>query len=194
MVAAFSSAIRECRSKPFAIGNSSVAVTRKSKCSAGRMQQPQSCSSSVAAKLAPTRHSRPTTRHCAVSRYHWFSGRVSAEFGVSRLQMRFIAVQVTRYVDDPFPGWVECIMVDASSQKHLFVEKVPIVTSENLGPESAYPQDAVIACEVEKEWSDEAGRSLALVNTELPSGIESTSGVTKFVVLQAQLVTDAPDA
>ena len=25
---------------------------------------------------------RPTTRHSAISRYHWFSGRVSAEFVV----------------------------------------------------------------------------------------------------------------
>ena len=31
-----------------------------------------------------TRHSRPTTRHRAISRYHWFSGRVSAELSVGR--------------------------------------------------------------------------------------------------------------
>ena len=48
----------------------------------------------MAAKLAPTRHSRPTTRHSAVSRYHWFWGRVSAEFGV-----RSQGEQVTSYFE-----------------------------------------------------------------------------------------------
>ena len=32
--------------------------------------------------LRPNKKFQPTTRHSAISRYHWFSGRMSAEFNV----------------------------------------------------------------------------------------------------------------
>ena len=101
-----------------------------------------------------------------------------------------LVIQISKYVDDRFPGWVACTLVDARSQEHLFVEKAPIVTSVHLGPESSYPQGGVIACEAEEHWVDEAGRSLVRVTTERPWGVESTAGLSTFVVLASQLVGD----
>jgi len=105
-----------------------------------------------------------------------------------------LTIEIERYVDDSFPGWVECSLVDAFSNRHLFREKGPIVKAGYLGPESAYPQHGAIACEVEAEWKDDSGRSLVRVNTELPWGAESISGETRFVVPRAQVTCDESDA
>lgn len=104
--------------------------------------------------------------------------------------MPLLSIQISRYTDDHFPGWVECALVDAFSEQHLFIEKVPIVTSRKLGPESNFPLPGIIACEVEARWLDESGRALVRVNTEAPWGVASTAGTTQFVVLQSQLVND----
>jgi hypothetical protein len=104
--------------------------------------------------------------------------------------MRTISVQIRRYVSDDFPGWVECAMQDAAGQTHLFIEKVPVVTSENLTVESSYPQPGVVACEIEAEWKNETGHSVVRICTERPDGIESTTGLTNFVVFAHQLVQD----
>ena len=83
---------------------------------------------------------------------------------------------------------MECILQDALGESHLFVEKVPVVSTDNLGSTSSYPQPGAIACEVEEQWQDSAGRSLVRVSTERPWGVESTAGTTCFTVLLAQLV------
>ena len=98
-----------------------------------------------------------------------------------------IDVQIQRYVDDHFPGWVECGFIDAEGHEHIFVEKAPVISAENLFPDSVYPRQGFINCEVEKTWVDDAGRLLALVNTKGPWSIESTAGATQFVVLASQI-------
>ena len=102
--------------------------------------------------------------------------------------MPAVAVEISRFVDESNPGFVECVLVDALSQSHLFVEKAPIVSTEDLSSTSAYPRRGVIACEIEEEWKNEAGQSFVRVNTELPWHVESTAGQTQFVVLASQLV------
>jgi hypothetical protein len=102
--------------------------------------------------------------------------------------MSILAVQISRFVDEHQPGFVECVVVDALGHSHLFVEKVPIVSEENLLSTSSYPRNGEIKCEVEAEWKDEAGRSLVRVNTEQPWHVESTTGETKFVVLSSQVL------
>ena len=108
--------------------------------------------------------------------------------GVGRTEIvTAIAIQIVRFVDDYQPGFVECRLVDAEGQPHLFVEKVPIVSTEDLWLNSSYPQAGAIACEVEAEWTDDRGRSLAKVNTERPWSVASTTGATRFVVLSSQV-------
>ena len=98
-----------------------------------------------------------------------------------------ISVQIERFVDDHQPGFVECLLVDALGQSHLFIEKVPIVTTANLRSDSSYPQMGTIACEVELELSDEQGRNLLRVSTERPWSVESTEGISCFWVLSSQV-------
>ena len=104
-----------------------------------------------------------------------------------------LCVQILEYIDDHFPGWVECAFVDAFSQRHLLHEKVPVVTTLPLTATSTYPQSGFIACEVEDSWLDDTGRRLVRVNTETLWGVQTAIGTSQFVVLQTQLCTDDPE-
>ncbi len=84
------------------------------------------------------------------------------------------------------PGFVECAFVDADGRRHLFVEKVPVLTTEALQADSAYPRPGIIACEVEAEWADENGQRRVRINTERPWGVESSDGLASFVVVRSQ--------
>lgn len=105
--------------------------------------------------------------------------------------MPALTIEISRFVDEYQPGIVECVLVDANGQRHLFIEKVPIVTTENVWSSTSYPRPGAIACAVEAEWRDDDGRVLARVTTERPWGVESTSGQTSFVVLASELQHDA---
>jgi hypothetical protein len=59
-----------------------------------------------------------------------------------------VKVEILRYVDDSQPGFVECRLIDAWGNQHLFLEKVPVVTLENLDVSSTYPQSGIIACQI----------------------------------------------
>ena len=91
-------------------------------------------------------------------------------------------IQISRFVDDRQPGFVECVLVDAFGKAHVFIEKVPVVTTENLLPTSTYPTAGTLDCEIVAEWTDDSGRALMRIDTERPWGVESTEGLTEFVV------------
>jgi hypothetical protein len=54
--------------------------------------------------------------------------------------MPAVTVQISRFVDEHQPGFVECILMDALGESHLFVEKVPVVSTDDLWSTSSYPQ------------------------------------------------------
>jgi len=54
-----------------------------------------------------------------------------------------VVVQILRFVDDAFPGWVECELTDVSGLQHVFRDKVPIFTTEVLDANSIYPRPGV---------------------------------------------------
>jgi hypothetical protein len=102
--------------------------------------------------------------------------------------MPAVAVQITRFVDDHFPGFVECTLVDAAGVVHVFVEKVPVVTTEALQSTSHYPCPGAIGCQVLAQWKDDHGIELTKIDTSKPWGVESSVGVTEFVVTSLQIV------
>lgn len=108
--------------------------------------------------------------------------------------MPALAVQIVRFVDDHQPGFVECSLQDARSTEHLFVEKVPVVSTEDLRSTSTYPRSGSIECVVQEQWQDESGRSLVRATTEHPWHIESSAGETTFVVLASQVLRSECDA
>ena len=62
--------------------------------------------------------------------------------------MPSVRIEIVRYLDDGYPGFVECRVADRSGRVWSFVEKVPVVTTEDLGPDTLYPRPGEIGCEV----------------------------------------------
>lgn len=102
--------------------------------------------------------------------------------------MPTIPITMTRFVSDDFPFWVAFQLVDAHGTVHEFVEKEPVITCDHLTPDSAYPIAATVACSVLGSWRDAAGVQVVKVSVDQPWGLESTSGLTEFVML-ASLVS-----
>lgn len=98
-----------------------------------------------------------------------------------------IKVEIGRYLDDHQPGWVECQFVDAQGYGWSFVEKVPVVSMEDLDRNSTYPRPGRIACQViGKRYV--GGKEVVTIDTAKPWGIESTTGQTYFDVVSEQLI------
>lgn len=107
---------------------------------------------------------------------------------IIRLRVQ-LKVQIVRYVDDYFPGIVECELVDAAGHLHTFVEKGPVVSDKWPGPDDSYPMSGEINCEILEQWHDPDGRDLLRVTTEKPGYIETKDGATEFVVLSSQVIS-----
>ena len=101
--------------------------------------------------------------------------------------MDFVTVEISRYVDNSQPGWVECRLVDALGCEHVFVEKVPVVSTALLDDTTTYPQIGHIACTALARRMREDGRELVQIDTQTPFVIESTAGKSRFDVFPEQL-------
>jgi hypothetical protein len=109
--------------------------------------------------------------------------------------MPFIKAEISRYIDDePQPGIVECIFVDALGQSHFFIEKTAVVSSQALLATSTYPIACELACEVEAQWTDQDGNSFARICTDRPWGIESITGEIRFVIRSSQISRNDAEA
>ena len=98
-----------------------------------------------------------------------------------------LIVQIVRFVDDGFPGWVACEFEDAVGRRHTLIDKWPIFTDAMLDETDVYPQMGVVRCQVVTRWKDAHGRELLRVSTAKPDDIASTDGLTEFVVLSSQV-------
>lgn len=96
--------------------------------------------------------------------------------------MREVLVRAVRWVsDDPFPGIVECRLVDADGVEHVFLEKSAVLDAEErLRPDAAYPIDLKLGCRVVQEGDAE-------VEVELAHHIESVEGLRRFRVPRSGL-------
>ena len=104
-----------------------------------------------------------------------------------------VRVNISRYADDSFPGWVECRLIDALGHEHVFVEKVPVVTKAHLDVASGYPQSGVIACVVLGSSGSDDGRQLFHIDMQTPWGVRSLAGRSRFDVCTEQLVEFNPE-
>lgn len=102
--------------------------------------------------------------------------------------MLAFAVQIVRFVDDGFPGFVECEFTDANGRVHRIIEKAPVVGAQTLRVDAAFPQFGKIACEIGENARDDAERDLVTVSTARPWGISSTEGQTSFVLLASDIL------
>lgn len=99
-----------------------------------------------------------------------------------------IKIQIVRFLGwEPQPGIVEFALTDVQGREYKFVDKIPIVSSEELDETSGYPLPETLACEILSRFRDEHGREFVRITTERPSAVESTEGISEFVVLSSQL-------
>ena len=103
--------------------------------------------------------------------------------------MKRLAIQVTRFLRDDQPGWIECEFEDAEHVRHILIDKVPIFSHELLDEASVYPREGVVRCQVLGQFRDALGRDLLRI--ALLDGVTSTEDVSEFVVLANQISDDA---
>ena len=103
--------------------------------------------------------------------------------------MHAVTIQILRFTNSDFPGWVECVLRDVSSREWLFEEKAPVVSDAGLDADSIYPQTGVIACEIVSRRTDERGRTICTIDTDRLWGVAAKTGETQFDVFIDQITT-----
>lgn len=98
-----------------------------------------------------------------------------------------VRAKISRHVDDAFPGWVECVLVDAFGHKHVFVEKIPAVLADPAVLAMGLPQPVVLACLEIGRSKQKDGSELVHIDTYTLFGFESKAGIAQFDVLSEQL-------
>jgi hypothetical protein len=98
-----------------------------------------------------------------------------------------IKATITHFVpDDDYPDWVRIRLVDAHGREWTILEKVPVVTGEDLNENSDYPRPVVLACEeISRRMCD--GRDVVLIDLDPGWGLQATDGTTRFEVYSDQL-------
>jgi hypothetical protein len=96
-------------------------------------------------------------------------------------------VQIVRFVMDHQPPIVACEFLDAGSRTHTVIDKVWMFSQQTLDAHSQYPQPGLIRCAVLAEWRDTGGREVVRIDVANPDQIESTEGVTEFIVAREQV-------
>jgi hypothetical protein len=103
--------------------------------------------------------------------------------------MHAVDIQILRFTDSAQPGWVECMLRDASNREWRFEEKAPVVSAAGLDADSIYPQPGIIACEIVRRRKDENDHTICTIDTGNPWGVAATTGETQFDVFIDQIVT-----
>jgi hypothetical protein len=85
-----------------------------------------------------------------------------------------------------FPAFVRCRFYDARGVEHVIHEKMPIVTPQNISANGVFPQNGIIRCILQKERTDDKGRKILTVSTELPDHVETVNGLFVFDLLEDQ--------
>ena len=104
------------------------------------------------------------------------------------MYMVAIKVKILGYVDHSYPGWIRCSFIDAFGVEWFIIEKVPVITEENLDEKSIYPKDGFIACIIDESIEGNSKEEIVTINIEKPWGICAESGETIFKVFRNQIV------
>jgi hypothetical protein len=98
-----------------------------------------------------------------------------------------LRVDIVGFVDESFPGLVRCAFVDANGNRHTFIEKIPVVTFEDLWSDSVYPQNGTVPCLKVESLKSDTARRLARVTID-PLDSPADSDYSEFIVCESQLV------
>jgi hypothetical protein len=98
-----------------------------------------------------------------------------------------LTLNIVQFLEDSQPGFVACEFIDADGRLHTIIDKVPMFTNGSLDSTSPYPHIGAARCEVLECFQDQAERTLVRITLDRPDGIESTSGISEFLVLKSQV-------
>ena len=107
--------------------------------------------------------------------------------------MPYVRIQIVRFVDAGFPGFVAAEFSDAAGIKHSIIDKVPVIGLPGMWADSVYPQPGFAACELLCEQRDDEQRNLARITIALPWGLVATDGQTEFTVLRSEVVDEVQE-
>jgi hypothetical protein len=103
--------------------------------------------------------------------------------------MPWLRVEIVGFVDESNPGFVRCAFTDADGERHTFVEKIPVVTTQDLWSDSVYPQEGAVPCLSVEPVNDEVHRRTVRVTLNLLD-YDSLQIPDSYVVLESQLSND----
>jgi hypothetical protein len=93
-----------------------------------------------------------------------------------------VRVTIEAFIDEYQPGIVECSLQDVHGKVWKFIEKVPVVSLEDLWSDSEYPRTGAVECKVLRRDPDSRGLPTITIQT-----IESVEGNAVFEVFEDQL-------
>ncbi|MET4106585.1 hypothetical protein [Hymenobacter sp. UYP22] len=102
-------------------------------------------------------------------------------------QLVELLVTIDQFVDDFQPGWVRGLFNDIDGKQWSIIEKVPVVTKEDLDKHSSYPVQGFIACQM-VESSIQSGREVVVIDLSRPYSICAEDGTEVFQVFREQLI------
>lgn len=101
--------------------------------------------------------------------------------------MNVLRISIDKWISSDFPGWVECSLVDAFGEMHIFKEKWPVVSNIEISEWSVFPLEGGIRCTL-GAMSPGGPNSMFVVETCSIDGVESIEGLSKFTVGYAKIV------
>jgi|JI7StandDraft_1071085.scaffolds.fasta_scaffold183278_2 oligoribonuclease (3'-5' exoribonuclease) len=88
----------------------------------------------------------------------------------------FVEVEILGLESDDFPIWIKCKLTALDGSEHLIIEKLPVLTEQELNIENL-PAKLQIECTVLSIEQEQV-----VIDLSSPHGIQSIEGVQKFVV------------
>lgn len=101
--------------------------------------------------------------------------------------MTCLRVDIIGFVDESFPGFVRCAFADAEGKRHTFIEKVPVVTTQDLWVDSAYPQQGTVPCEKVENFEGGIVNGLVRVTIGVGDSMDSPGYSEQFIVRESDL-------
>ena len=104
--------------------------------------------------------------------------------------MTCLRIDIIGFVDESFPGFVRCAFADANGNRHTFIEKIPVVTTDDFWSDSVYPQQGTVPCEKVESLNGGTDRGLVRVTIGIGDSTDSPGYSEQFIVRESQLVNE----
>lgn len=102
--------------------------------------------------------------------------------------MPYLKIKITGIANNDQPGFVFCSFRDASNQEWNFIEKIPIVSKEDLDEKSIFPLQGIIPVTIKKVWANQKGKKIITIDAFEPLGIATLEKKSLFDIPSEQII------